>query len=226
MKQILLVEDDKAIQRGLVDTLSREHFQVIAESDGSAGYARARKAHFDLIILDVMLPGMDGFEICRKLRGDGIQTPVLMLTGKGEEIDKVLGLELGADDYVTKPFSIKELMARVRALLRRQAEIRTAIAETDFGNVHVDFKKQETLKGRKKVRMSAKEYELLKYFVEHEGEVITRHQLLDDVWGYDVTPTTRTVDNYVLSLRKKLEARPSSPQHFLTIPTAGYKFVR
>jgi DNA-binding response OmpR family regulator len=226
MKRILIVEDDAAILRGLTDNLKAEHFEVVSAADGQEGYETAKKRKCDLIILDVMLPTVSGFEICKQLRMDGVQTPILMLTGKGEEVDKVLGLELGADDYVTKPFSIKELIARVRSILRRQSEIRTEIAETTFGDVYVDFKKQEATRGKKQLDMSAKEFQLLKDFVEREGEVISRSQLLDDVWGYDAMPTTRTVDNYVLSLRKQIEVDPSKPKHLLTVHTAGYKFVK
>jgi two-component system response regulator VicR len=226
MKRILIVEDDAAILRGLTDNLKAEHFDVVSAMDGQEGFELAKKRKCDLIILDVMLPSMSGFDICKQLRTESVQTPILMLTGKGEEMDKVLGLELGADDYVTKPFSIKELLARVRSILRRQSEIRTEITETTFGEVYVDFKKQEATRGKKKLDMSAKEFQLLKYFVEREGEVISRNQLLDDVWGYDAMPTTRTVDNYVLSLRKNIETNPSKPKHLLTVHTAGYKFVK
>ncbi len=226
MKRILIIEDDRTIQRGLTDNLKAEHFEVFAESDGEQGLKRATKERVDLIVLDVMLPGLDGFEICKRLRAAGITVPILMLTGKGQEVDKVLGLELGADDYVTKPFSIREVIARLKALLRRNAVIVSKIEETDIGDVHLDFKKLEAYKGKKKLRMSAKEFELLKYFVEREGEVITRDRLLDEVWGYETMPTTRTVDNYILALRKKIETVPSKPKHFITIPTAGYKFLR
>ncbi|MGA3243351.1 MAG: response regulator transcription factor [Bacteroidota bacterium] len=226
MKRMLIVEDDKAILRGLIDSFKAEHFEVETSSDGEEGYMFARRRKFDLIILDVMLPGMNGLDICKQLRVDGVKTPILMLTGKGEEIDKVMGLELGADDYITKPFSMKELIARVKAVLRRQSDIRTALTEATFGDVFVDFKKQEATKGKKSLDLSAKEFQLLKYFAEREGEVISRNQLLDDVWGYEAMPTTRTVDNYILSLRKKIESDPSKPKHLLTIHTAGYKFVK
>lgn len=226
MNRILIVEDDKAILRGLVDNFTAEHFAVSSTSDGQEGLALAKKQRFDVILLDVMLPSLNGYEVCKQLRAENVQTPILFLTGKGEEIDKVLGLELGADDYVTKPFSVKELIARVRAILRRQAGIRTEIYETTIGDVAIDFKKQTASRGRKSIDMSAKEFQLLKYFVEREGEVITRHQLLDDVWGYEAMPTTRTVDNYILSLRKKIEPNPSKPKHLLTVHTAGYKFVK
>ncbi|HTY38641.1 MAG TPA: response regulator transcription factor [Bacteroidota bacterium] len=226
MKRLLIVEDDKAILRGLVDSLKAEHFDVESAVDGEEGFKLAKRRTFDLMILDVMLPSMNGFDICRQLRAGGIATPILMLTGKGEEIDKVMGLELGADDYVTKPFSLKELLARVKALLRRQAELHSTLNEAAFGDVFVDFKKQEGTRGKKKLDLSAKEFQLLKYFVEREGVVISRNQLLDEVWGYEAMPTTRTVDNYILSLRKKIENQPSKPKHLLTIHTAGYKFVK
>ncbi len=226
MKRILIVEDDKAILRGLVDSLKAEHFETETSSDGEEGLGFAKRRKFDLVILDVMLPGMNGFDICKQLRAEKVKTPILMLTGKGEEIDKVMGLELGADDYVTKPFSVKELIARVKALLRRQADIQTSMDEASFGDVYVDFKKQEATRGKTKIDLTAKEFQLLKYFVERAGEVISRDQLLDNVWGYDALPTTRTVDNYILSLRKKIEKDPASPKHLLTVYTAGYKFQK
>jgi DNA-binding response OmpR family regulator len=226
MKTILIIEDDPSIQRGLHDALTEEHFSVLSASDGEKGYQTAKRENISLIILDLMLPNKNGKEICVDLRKAGVQTPILMLTSKKQEMDKVLGLEIGADDYMTKPFSIRELIARVKALLRRQSEIHSTISETKFGDVYVDFTKQEATKGKKKLKLSAKEFQLLRYFVEREGNVISRDALLDDVWGYDVTPTTRTVDNYILALRKKIEAAPSKPKHLLTIHTAGYKFVK
>jgi len=226
MKRILLIEDDPAIVRGLVDNLREEHYHVETESDGGKALQKAQKSQWDVLILDVMLPGMNGFEICKALRAGGSQVPILMLTARSEETDKVLGLEFGADDYLTKPFSVRELLARIKALLRRQSGLVTRIEETDIGDVHVDFKKQEAYQGKKALEMSAKEFELLKYFVEREGLVISRDQLLNDVWGYESMPTTRTVDNYVLTLRKKFESTPSKPRHFLTIHTVGYKFIR
>ncbi len=226
MKRILLVEDDPAIVRGLADNLREEHYHVETESDGKKALQKAKKSQWDALILDVMLPGMNGFEICKALRAGGSQVPILMLTAKSEETDKVLGLEFGADDYLTKPFSVRELLARIKALLRRQSGLISKIEETDIGDVHIDFKKQEAYHGTKSLDMSAKEFELLKYFVEHEGLVISRDQLLNDVWGYESMPTTRTVDNYVLSLRKKIELTPAKPKHLLTIHTVGYKFVR
>ncbi len=226
MKRILIVEDDKVLVRGLSDALKHENFDVLSGGDGNVGYEMAKKEKPDLIILDLILPGMNGLEVCKKIRSDQLQVPILMLTSKKEEVDKVLGLELGADDYLTKPFGMRELIARVRALLRRQSAVLADLDECSFGDVYVDFRKQEATKGKKAVDMTAKEFELLRYFAQREGEVVTRAQLLDDVWGYEVTPTTRTVDNYVLSLRKKIETNPSKPKHLLTVHTAGYKFVR
>jgi len=226
MKRVLVVEDDKAVMRGLIDALKREHYEVSSAEDGARAYELAKSNKFDLILLDVLLPEMDGFDVCRKLRADGIQTAILMLTSKKEEVDKVLGLEIGADDYVTKPFSLRELMARIKARLRRDASQVSPLQEIEFDEFAFDFKKQEGRRGSRVVKMSAKEFELLKYFAEREGDVITRAQLLDDVWGYEALPTTRTVDNYILLLRKKIEKHPTKPQHLLTVHTKGYKFVK
>jgi DNA-binding response OmpR family regulator len=225
MKRILIVEDDPAILRGLEAALAGEHFEVSSASDGERGYDMARKMNVDLIILDLMLPTKDGTEICRDLRKNGVETPILILTSKKEETDKVVGLELGADDYMTKPFSIRELIARVRAILRRRGGFNKEIDTYAFGAAEIDFKKQESTLGGHTVQLSAREYAVLKYLILHEGEVITRDMLLNDVWGYDTFPTTRTVDNYILSLRKKLEVRDDAPKHFLTVHTVGYKFV-
>jgi len=226
MNKILIIEDDAAIRKGLEEVFKQESFKLMVEEDGEKGFRRAKREATDLIILDLMLPGKNGIEICRDLRNENIMTPILMLTSKGSEADKVVGLELGADDYVTKPFSTRELVARVKALLRRQQGVVQTLTETSFGTIVVDFNKQEITKGDKPLKMSAKEFLLLKYFVEREGQVVSRHQLLDDVWGYDSVPTTRTVDNYILALRKKIETNPSKPKHLLTIHTAGYKFIR
>jgi DNA-binding response OmpR family regulator len=226
MKKILVVEDDPAISKGLIENLEQEHYKVVSADDGEKGYKMAKRENPDLIILDIMLPSKNGYEICQDLRKENIATPIIMLTGKGEEADKVLGLELGADDYVTKPFSIRELLARVRAVLRRKFEVEYDISEYSFADVHFDFKKMEARKGKKQLKMSAKEFEILKFFAKREGQVIARNTLLDEVWGYEVYPTTRTVDNYILSVRKKIEDNPSRPKHLLTVHTAGYKFIK
>ncbi len=226
MKRILVVEDDPAILRGLEAALVEEHFEVLTAADGEKGYTLSRRENIDLIILDLMLPKKNGMDVCSELRKDGITTPILMLTSKKEVVDKVLGLELGADDYMTKPFSIRELVARIKALLRRKGEISKELEEYTFGDVELDFKKQEATKRGKLLKLSSKEFDVLKYLILHEGEVVTRHMLLDDVWGYEHEPTTRTVDNYILSIRKHIEDNPSKPSHLLTIHTSGYKFIR
>jgi DNA-binding response OmpR family regulator len=226
MKRILVIEDDPAIQKGLKESLEQEHYEVLTAADGLKGFQMAQRENIDLIILDIMLPGKNGQDICSDLRKLGVSIPILMLTSKKHETDKVLGLELGADDYVTKPFSLRELHARIKALLRRKAEINKDLEEIVFGKLVVNFKKQEAFKKGKRLGLSVKEFEILKYFAQREGMVITRTMLLDDVWGYDVYPTTRTVDNYILSLRKKIEDDPSDPKHILTVHTSGYKFLK
>ena len=226
MKRILIIEDDPAILLGLKESLVEEHFEVLTSSDGEEGYQKGKKENIDLIILDIVLPSKNGIEICKDLRSDGITIPILMLTSKREEIDKVLGLEIGADDYVTKPFSIRELIARIKALLRRQVEFNKELEDYSFGNISIDFKRQEIFKGNSKIEISATEIGILKYFIQFEGEVVTRHQLLDNVWGYENFPTTRTVDNFILNIRKKIEDDPSNPKHLLTIHKSGYKFVK
>lgn len=226
MSRILLIEDDSAIIIGLEDSLNEEHYEVIKANDGYLGFQKAKKEKFDLIILDLMLPSKNGIDICKELRRDNIKTPILMLTSKKDELDKVLGLEIGADDYVTKPFSIRELLARIKVLLRRNPIIRTDIQETNFGNIHINFKNLEARKNNRAIELSSLEFKILKYLLEREGEVISRDQLLDNVWGYDNFPTTRTVDNYILSLRKKIEDNPAQPIHIITFHKVGYKFVR
>ena len=226
MKRILIIEDDPAILKGLNVALKEEHYEVQSETDGVFGYENARNHQFDMIILDLMLPGKNGQQICRDLRGDGITTPIIMLTSKKEEADKVLGLEIGADDYVTKPFSVRELVARVKAILRRPQKTVTEVDDFSFGDVDLNFKKLEATKGNKPVELSAMEFKVLKYFIQYEGEVIERDVLLNEVWGYENYPSTRTVDNFILSLRKKIEDDHSNPKHLLTVHGAGYKFVK
>ncbi len=226
MRRILVIEDDPAIRKGLSSALQAEPYEVLTSADGEEGYQTAKKENVDLIILDLMLPRKNGQDICRDLRKEGISTPILMLTSKKQETDKVLGLELGADDYVTKPFSIRELLARIRALLRRKGELLKEIEEYSFGSVHIDFKKLEASRNGKPLKLTAREFNVLKFLIQHEREAVTRDMLLDEVWGYESYPDTRTVDNFVLSLRKKIETDPSDPKHLLTIPTVGYKFVK
>ena len=226
MKKILIIEDDPATIAGLEETLREEHFDVSSSMSGQMGYEKALDGKYDLIILDIMLPDKNGTDICRDLRKNGVSTPILMLTGKKEETDKVIGLEIGADDYVTKPFSLRELIARVRALLRRPQEIRPDVEEYLFSDVYLNFKRNEVKKGNTQIKLSAMEFKVMHYFVQREGEVIERNQLLNEVWGYENYPSTRTVDNFILNLRKKIEDDHTNPKHLLTIHGAGYKFVK
>ena len=227
MKRILIIEDDQAILRGLKDNLEYESYEVLTATDGEQGYCLIREKKPDLIILDLMLPKMSGYELCRKMREEGVTTPILMLTARGEEVDRVLGLDLGADDYVTKPFSVPELMARIRAILRRmhRSKIENLPEELRFGKVFVDFKRFEAHKAGKIINMSRKEFGVLRLLAARAGEVVTRDELLDEVWGYDQYPTTRTVDNHIALLRNKLEDDPSNPRHLITIHGVGYKLV-
>lgn len=226
MKKILIIEDDPATIAGLSDTLIEEHFEVSTAMTGMMGYEKAMKGNYDLIILDIMLPDKSGTDICTDLRKNDISTPILMLTGKKEEIDKIIGLEIGADDYVTKPFSVRELVARIKAILRRPKEVKLEIDDYSFSDVYLNFKGQEAKKGSKSVELSAMEFKVMQYFIQREGEVIERNELLNAVWGYENYPSTRTVDNFILNLRKKIEDDHHNPKHLLTVHGAGYKFVK
>ncbi len=226
MKNILVIEDELPIRNGLKELLTAEQYSVETCATGEGGLHAVKTTVYDLILLDVMLPDMTGFDICRTLRSRGITSKILMLTARGEEIDKVLGLELGADDYMTKPFGNKELIARIRALLRRQEKISQTLEKVTFDGMRFDFIRQTAERGTKRMKMSAKEFKLLHYLLQHEGVVVSRAQLLDDIWGYTSTPTTRTVDNYILSLRKKIEKDHTKPKHLITVHTSGYKFVK
>lgn len=226
MSRILVIEDDAAILRGLTDNLRAESYDVLSAADGDAGYRTIRDARPDLVILDLMLPRMSGYEVCRKVRGDGIATPILMLTARGEEGDRVLGLDLGADDYLAKPFSIRELLARVRALLRRGATVIALPEELQFGDVSVDFRRYEARKGDRLLDLTRKEFGILRLLAARPGEVVTRDDMLSTVWGDAGDRTTRTVDNHLATLRAKLEDTPSEPLHLLTVHGVGYKFVR
>ncbi|MAT39748.1 MAG: DNA-binding response regulator [Ectothiorhodospiraceae bacterium] len=224
MKRILIIEDDPAIADGLHTSLTNANYDVEIESDGRQGYTHAMTTPPDLIILDLVLPSMNGEDVCSSLRREGNMVPILMLTSKSDEIDKILGLELGADDYMTKPFSLRELQARIKVLLRRIPEAKP-LSDISIQDLHLDMKTHEVSKGGKKLSLTVREFDILRFFVEHKNEVVTRDMLLDEVWGYDHFPTTRTVDNYILSLRKKIENNPSEPEFLVTIHTAGYKFV-
>jgi DNA-binding response OmpR family regulator len=227
MKRILIIEDDVAILRGLKDNLEYESYEVLTAADGEEGYFLIKEKKPDLIILDLMLPKMNGYELCRRVRNEGVTTPILMLTARSEEMDRVHGLDLGADDYVTKPFSVPELLARIRAIIRRIQKAKTGDLPNDleFGEVSVDFKCFEARKGGEVLDMSRKEFGVLRLLAARAGEVITRDELLDEVWGYDQYPTTRTVDNHIALLRTKLEDDPAKPRHLLTVHGVGYKLV-
>ncbi len=227
MKKILVVEDDLAILRGLKDNLEFESYEVLTAADGERGYILLKEKKPDLVILDLMLPKMSGYELCRKARGEDVTTPILMLTARGQEMDRVAGLDLGADDYVTKPFSVPELLARVRALLRRAQGSRDGDLpdELHFDDVFIDFKRFEARKAGKTVEMSRKEFGILQLLAARAGEVVRRDELLDEVWGYDRYPTTRTVDNHIALLRGKLEEDPADPRRLLTVHGVGYRLV-
>lgn len=224
--KILLVEDEAGLVLTLTDRLISEGYKVVSVRDGEAGLNSALNNSFDLIILDIMLPKKSGLEVCRDLRAKGIITPILMLTAKGETTDKVVGLKLGADDYLTKPFEIIELLARIEALLRRSHfVISNSLESYSFGDVEIDFKRAEVRKGKNQLDLSAMEFKLLQYFIEHRGDVLKRDELLDEVWGYDAMPTTRTVDVHIAWLRQKLEDNPRYPQYIQTVHGFGYKFT-
>lgn len=225
MIKVLVVEDDPAILRGLADNLRFEGYEVFTAPDGEAG-ARQQKTHKpDLIVLDLMMPRLGGLELCRRLRGEGVHTPILMLTAKSEEADRVTGLDFGADDYVTKPFSVKELLARIRALLRRAQPQQDLPDQLRFGNVEIDFRRYEARKDGKVVEMTRKEFAVLRFLASRSGEAVTRDELLNEVWGYEAYPVSRTVDNHMAGLRAKLEADPAEPAHIRTVHGVGYRFV-
>jgi DNA-binding response OmpR family regulator len=225
MPRILVVEDDQAMAVALQDGFRYEGYEVELARDGQTGLKMAMAGDHDLIILDVMLPRMTGLDICKKLRKEGNRVPILMLTARGQEIDKVLGLKIGADDYVTKPFGFLELMARVEALLRRSQRGGKKPETCAFGDVEVDFARGEARKGGAPVEMSPREMRLLQFLVERRGDVVTRDQLLSAVWDYDSVPFTRTVDMHIAKLRKKLENDPAQPRWIVTVHRVGYKFA-
>jgi two-component system alkaline phosphatase synthesis response regulator PhoP len=226
-KRILLVEDEPGLVITLTDRLESEGYEVAAARDAASGLERASRERWDVILLDIMLPGGSGFDICRDLRQRGVATPIIMLTARGQVIDKVLGLKLGADDYLTKPFDMMELTARIEVQLRRTAATSGGAKEPPyrFGAVVVDFRKAEVRRGNDVVALSAREFLLLKYFIEHREATLTRDELLNEVWGYHAMPSTRTVDVHVAWLRQKIEDNPKQPQYLLTVHGLGYKFI-
>ncbi|HSB15618.1 MAG TPA: response regulator transcription factor [Bryobacteraceae bacterium] len=225
-ENILLVEDEPGLRITLSDRLHSEGYQVETAADGEEGLERAAGGPFDLIVLDIMLPRKSGLDVCRDLRQRGFTTPILMLTARGQTVDKVIGLKLGADDYLTKPFEMPELLARIEALLRRARQAPAQPGSTHrFGSIQVDLRGTEVLRDGKQVPLSAKEFQLLRYFIEHPGETLSREKLLSDVWGYGETMSTRTVDVHVAWLRQKLENDPKQPQLIVTVHGLGYKFA-
>jgi DNA-binding response OmpR family regulator len=225
MKQILIVEDEPNMRLGLKDNLEFEGYKVSVANDGSKGLAAIVSNHYDLVLLDVMLPELSGFDVCRIARERGVPTPIILLTAKGEEIDKVLGLELGADDYITKPFGLRELLARIKAVLRRGPNAKKGSTEALIGKMTVNFSSYIASVDQQQVKMSHKEFEILKYLWEHRNDTVSRYQLLEDIWGYNEQPTTRTVDNFILKLRQKVEQNPEDPQIILTVHGVGYKML-
>jgi DNA-binding response OmpR family regulator len=225
MSRVLIVEDDPMILRGLRDNLAKKEYDVITASDGEEGYRLALSGKPDLIILDLMLPNMNGLEICQKLRADGFSAPILMLTARGEESDRVLGLDLGADDYVTKPFSIRELLARVRARLRSTQTGDALPDELRFDDVVVDFRRFEATRRGSPLEMTKKEFGILRLLAAKVGEVVSREDLLNDVWGYENYPSTRTIDTHIGWLRAKLESNPAAPKRLITVHGVGYKLT-
>ena len=228
-RRLLLIEDEPGLVMTLTDRLMAEGYDVESAGDARTALDFASNASFDAILLDVMLPGGNGFDICRTLRQRGNQTPILMLTARGQVVDRVVGLKLGADDYLVKPFDMSELLARVEALLRRSTNAASgsqpAVEAFKFGDVAIDFRRAEVTKSGELLELSAREFKLLRYFVEHRGAALSRDELLNEVWGYNAMPSTRTVDVHVAWLRQKLEDNPKHPEHILTVHGLGYKFV-
>jgi DNA-binding response OmpR family regulator len=224
MARILIIDDEPEMVRGLADNLRFEGYQTLSATNGADGLALALQEGPDLVLLDVMMPRLSGWDVLRELRAKERDIPVIMLTARGEEADRVLGLELGADDYVSKPFSLRELLARVRAVLRRPGP-RQRLETFAFGDVRLHVRARQVFKAGREIRLTRKEFDLLRYLVEHQGEVVTRDRLLDEVWGYEQFPTTRTVDTHVLRLRQKLESDPDRPVHLLTVHGQGYRMI-
>ncbi|MFA5143426.1 MAG: response regulator transcription factor [Candidatus Omnitrophota bacterium] len=224
MAKILIVEDDKHILTGLVDNLTLEGYKTIIARDGKEALVQARERSPDLIILDIMLPKLNGFEVCKSLRKTGANIPIIILSARAQESDKVLGLELGADDYVTKPFSPRELLTRVKAILRRTEAASKPEDTCEFGSVRIDFKKFEVFKNNKEVKLTAAEFTILKLLVGSFGEPVSRHKIISTIWT-DEDVTTRTVDTHIWNLREKLEDDPGNPKHIITVHRIGYKFI-
>ncbi|NUN10356.1 MAG: response regulator transcription factor [Ignavibacteriaceae bacterium] len=226
-KKILVVEDEPSMRLGLTDNLEFEGYEVETASDGKEGLKKILDNEYHLVLLDVMLPQMSGFDVCKSVRNAGKTTPIIMLTAKGEEVDKVIGLELGADDYITKPFSLRELIARVKAMLRRTDAASSPVPTDDIriGKLTVNFTSYTAHEGKKEVQLSHKEFEILSYLFKHRNSTVSRDDLLTNIWGYDESPTTRTVDNFILRLRQKIETDSENPRIIITVHGVGYKML-
>ncbi len=226
MARILVVEDEPEMQRGLKDNLEFEGYKVKIVGDGAEGLEALTSDTFDLVLLDVMLPGMSGFDVCKKARAQGVTAPIIMLTAKGEEVDKVLGLEFGADDYITKPFSLRELLARVKAVLRRTPTGKASADTTiTLGTLEINFESYTATKKGKEIAMTSKEFDVIRYLWQHQKQVVKRDDLLTEVWGYDESISSRTVDNFIVKLRQKIEKDPAHPKHIITLHGTGYKLL-
>jgi two-component system, OmpR family, alkaline phosphatase synthesis response regulator PhoP len=225
MDRLLVIEDDRATRKALQQLFEPHGYSVVAAQTGTEGVAAFRASRPNFVILDLALPQLGGQDVCRQIRKESEDVPILILTGSSDEVSRVLLLELGADDYVTKPFSPKELLARVRAVLRRARRSPAAVEQLYFDDVSIDFLKMEVMRADRSLSLTPQEFKLLKYFAQHPHRVISRDQLLSDVWGYNSYPSTRTVDSHILTLRQKLEREPANPVHFVTVHNAGYKFV-
>lgn len=225
MKKILIVEDEPNMRLGLKDNLEFEGYETDFAHDGESGLQKIIDNTYDLILLDVMMPKMSGFDVCKTIRKKGILTPVILLTAKDQEIDKVLGLELGADDYVTKPFSLRELLARIKAVLRRGENLSTGDNKVQIGKIEINFQNYTALENDSPVQMSHKEFEILNYLWKHRNRTVSREDLLEKIWGYEGSPTTRTVDNFILKLRQKIEYDSNHPQIIITVHGIGYKLI-
>jgi len=227
MATILIIEDEVSMQLGLKDNLELDGYRVEVAGDGEAGLSKLKNNTHDLVLLDVMLPKLSGFDVCKQARAAGVRAPIILLTARGEEIDKVLGLELGADDYIVKPFSVRELLARVKAILRRsQGTTATAPAQRiSIGKLEVDFATFQAQENGAEVRLSHKEFEILQFLYTHKNNTVGRYELLESVWGYEEQITTRTIDNFILRLRQKVEANPNQPKIILTVHGTGYRMI-
>jgi DNA-binding response OmpR family regulator len=227
MARILIIEDEAEMANGLSDNCLYDGHDPIIARDGEEGVALALSQRPELILLDVMLPKKSGFDVCRELRAAGLRTPIIMLTARGQEIDKVLGLELGADDYITKPFSLRELLARIKAVLRRTDQSSVGhVDDVRIGRLQLSFSSATAKDENGNIDLSAKEWDLLRFFVQNEGRVVHRDELLDKVWGYDHFPDTRTIDNFIVRLRKKIEVDPKQPRHLVTVHGMGYRYIK